>query len=171
VFNLPGAQAAIVTDSGSVISPERKTHIAPSAGATFWITPALGVYGDFVAIDGGKAFAQLGSDTVTVTDNLYAGYGGVQFQAHKTGIRPYVDFGVGGVHDSAQMTLDGVSQPASANAFSVRGGGGLRTMVSSHWGVKVSAEVYYFRGNGVSRTYPRIGVGWFYQTKPSGEVK
>jgi len=167
VLNLPGAQAAVITPNGSAFSPVKKTHIAPSAGVTFWVTRWLGAYGEFVAIDGGKAYAQVGSLSSNVTDSLYGAYFGAQFQYPRGLVRPYVELGGGALHESLTGSLVGEAFQGSATVGSSRAGGGVRILdrPGSHWGGKLAVELYEFKSNGTTRTYPRVAFGWFWQSR------
>ncbi len=168
VFNLPGAQAIVDTSIGIAASPVQQTHAAPSGGVTFWITRYLGAYADFVGIDEGKATASLGGLSATATASLIGSFGGIQLQAYKSRLRPYVDVGGGVWHESGHFSFPTQSFDTTANAGSFRFGGGLRTMLSRRWGVQTSVEVYQIRKDGTSKIFPRYAAGFFFQTKPSG---
>lgn len=168
-FHLPGAQAAVITPTGAAFSPIKTIHVAPSAGVTFWITRWVGAYADVVGIDGGSASAGIDGIGAEETVNFTGSYFGTQFQFPKGWIRPYADVGGGVFHVSANGNAIGVAEQGSANLGSIRAGGGVRFMCSKRWGVKFSAEAYHFSGSGISGNFPRIGAGWFFQTKPSGD--
>ena len=168
VFELRGPVASVLTPTGGATSGGRHFHIAPSAGATFWITRWAGVYGDFIAVDLGTATASFNGLSSSATENLYGGFFGAQFQYPKSLIRPYVDLGGGVLRDAANGTSTLGDFQGSTAVGSIRFGGGLRAMVTKRWGAKLSLEGYRFKGNGSAVTFPRIGVGWFFQTKPSG---
>jgi hypothetical protein len=168
VFELPGPVAFVETSTGAASSGGRHFHIAPSAGATFWITRWAGVYGDFIAIDLGTARASFDGLSTSATESLSGGFFGAQFQYPKGSLRPYIDLGGGVLRDAASGTSTIGDFQGSATVGSIRFGGGLRTMVTRRWGAMLSVEGYRFKGNGSAVTFPRIGVGWFFQTKPSG---
>jgi hypothetical protein len=168
VYNFDGARAAIITPTGATVSPSHTSHIAPSAGATFWATRYLGLYGDFVFIDGGTASLSFAGISESVSFNLTGIYGGIQLQAPKGSIRPYFDIGAGTLRATTKTTGQFASTSTGSEPTG-RVGVGIRAMISKRWGVKAAVEVYRASGGGLNRTYPRIGVGWFFQTKPSGE--
>lgn len=123
----------------------------------------------FVDIDLGSATASFDGLSAIASENLAGGFLGGQFQYPNSRFRPYIDIGGGVLRDAASRTFTFADFQDSATVRSVRFGGGLRTMVTRRYGVKLSVEGYRFKQSGLSAvTFPMIGIGWFFQTKPSG---
>jgi hypothetical protein len=146
-FKLSGARALVANNFGVVADSGERTTLPTfglAVGAWFGERRIFGVYGDFSGVDGGSAFAQIGSSRSEVTSALIDFHGGFQIQAPGR-IRPYGAIGVGiaVIRNTGSLTLNGVqvsSLDQTQTLLSVVIGGGVRVMVSDHFGIKAGID-------------------------------
>jgi hypothetical protein len=132
-----------------------RTHIAGALGATYWITPSLGLSLDTIVMDGGSIAG--------VTENSVGAYLGLQFQRSRGAIRPYLEVAPGYLH-SFTTGNSGAAQ-FNPDLASVKAGGGIRFMVGRRWGVKLGVDALpSFSGTG-HQTPVTVTAGWFWQSK------
>lgn len=145
-FKLPGARA--IVSSGGVTADSGEHNTLPTFGilVSGWLGESriLGIFGEFSGIDGGTAFAQVGSLRSEVSGSAANFHGGWQFQ-YPGQIRPYVLGGVGVFLQKTvtDFTANGAqisSSDETDHFLSYLFGGGVRFMIGERGGVKVGLE-------------------------------
>jgi hypothetical protein len=152
----------VACDIGSgVCEDSGRTHLAGSLGATYWITPSLGLSTDTVLMDGGTIAG--------ATENSVGAYLGLQYQRSRGPIRPYLEVAPGYLHSFT--TGNGSAAQFNPDLASVKVGGGFRFLVGRRWGVKIGADALpSFSGIG-HQTPVTVTAGWFWQSKGRGPTE
>jgi hypothetical protein len=152
----------VACDIGSgVCEDSGRTHLAGSFGATYWMTPSLGLSIDSVVMDGGTIAG--------ATENSVGAYLGLQYQRSRGAVRPYLEVAPGYLHSFTSG--NGSAAQFNPDLASVKIGGGFRFLVGRRWGVKIGADALpSFSGIG-HQTPVTVTAGWFWQSKGSGHAE
>jgi len=166
-FGLPGVRASI----GNVISPERKTLLAPSFGVGVTVWKYLQPFADFTVFDTGWATASLGATSVLAEGDTWAFNGGLRVIGGKSRVRLYGQFGGGVLSQNLKATFTTGSQSSTSSVSGSAGtlmyGGGLQLFAGRKWGSDVGFYGFHIAQpiNGGSQNFSQIRIGLFYQTK------
>lgn len=153
VFN--GPTLAVCDISSFECSDSGKTHIAGKLGATYWMTPTLGLSLDTVLMDGGSIAG--------ISENSVGAYLGLQLQKPNGAVRPYLEFAPGYIHSFTTGNSGAVQ--FNPDLASVKAGGGIRFVVRRNWGIKLGVNALpSFSGLG-HQTPVIVTAGWFWQSK------
>ena len=171
-FGLPAVRAAVsVPGVASVISPEKKTLLAPSVGVGVTAWRFVVPFFDFAMYDTGKATATVGNFTSQAQADTMTYIGGVRLVAGKSRARAYAEFGGGGLHQTLKgnFIVSGVSSPVTTAATfgTVMYGGGVQLFAGRKWGTDIGFDGYHLTRplNGPGQNFARVRIGVFYQTK------
>jgi len=156
VFNGPTLVACDVSSS-IVCTSSGKTHIAGKAGATYWMTPSLGLNFDFVMMDGGKISG--------VTENAYTAHVGIQFQNSHGTVRPFLELAPGYYGSFLSGDTSGFVSSGNESGAAVKMGGGVRIQAWKNSGLKCSVDALPVFSSGVHQTPVIMTLGWFWQSK------
>lgn len=171
-FGLPANRAVVsVPGVGTAISPEKKTLVAPSFGASVTAWKYLVPFFELGAYDAGKATASVGNFRSQIEGEILTINGGLRVVAGQSKFRPYVQFGGGSVYQKPKITF---TSPSGTTTVSQGGsignimyGAGFQSFIGRRWGVDVGFDGFHLTqelAQGGS-TFSRVRFGLFFQTK------
>jgi opacity protein-like surface antigen len=170
-LNLDGSRALVSTSNGrSLVTADSGEHkVLPMIGlaVNVWRSQNFGSFFDLSYVDGGTASAGVGSNTSTVSSNMFDFHGGLQLQASSGRVRPYglVGGGFARATTTGTLTLFGVTSNLDSSEWlsSIIYGAGVRVMFSERIGVRAGFEgvtaTPISSDAGGSKTYGRLLVG------------
>ena len=175
-FGFPAVRAAVaVPGVGSAFSPEKKSLPMVNLGVGLRAWKFLMPFADFMVIDTGKAWAEVGSARSEVQADTYTFNGGLRLIGSKGRVRPYVQFGGGTLRQNLKgnFIVSGRSTPVAMNSSfgTVTYGGGLQLFVGRKWGTTMGFDGFHVTQPiyGAGQNFSRLRFGWFYQSKSAVE--